>query len=183
MDNQDHFPYPNWGFARQGWLYRAGKPPQPDPANPTAAYLNGLLWENLKTISAYRCPADPDTAPGFKLRPNKLSTYIMNGAVCGFVASRYPAYQTTEMNPSSYVYWEPDNTQGAIAYNDASSTPSPIEGPGRRHVSGCIVGRADGGSQFLKHDSYNALNKAGPNILWCDPDRLQTGGYPNGTGS
>ncbi len=110
----DHLPYPNWdggnaAAAPQGWLYSmnasqglpagyaAGAVPDPYSAaspynmlpNAQLAWQSGLLFVYCKNYAAYLCPVDisskdylpPSSAGG---RQNKLSTYVMDGAVENF---------------------------------------------------------------------------------------------------
>jgi prepilin-type N-terminal cleavage/methylation domain-containing protein len=189
-DNQDRFPYPNWGAPGNppvpGWLYTpaGGDPPLPNPLNPTLPYQGGLLWSYLKNMEVYMCPADPTNHPSFKNRLNRLSTYVMNGAVCGYGSAHVPAYKFTLFNPSAYVLWEPDDIQDPWSYNDGANIPDLKEGPSKRHIAGCVMLGADGRALFIKFLTFNnALNRKGPNEVWADPERPVTGGYPDGKGN
>src|SRR5207245_10193400 len=82
----------------------------------------------------------------YKARANKLSTYIMNGAVCGYGKlsgmGRQSSIKVTSVKRGGIVYleWEPDENLGnppigAFAYNDASSFPDHNEAPRHRHAS------------------------------------------------
>ncbi len=91
-ENRDKLAYPNFNppWIKDGWLYNgsAGSPPNlfaaPYVTNPTLAYAGGSLWPYLKNMGVYRCPLDKTNATSFAQRANKLSTYVMNGAVCGY---------------------------------------------------------------------------------------------------
>src|SRR5205809_862081 len=83
-DNKEFWPFPNWESAPYsglaGWLTTA-------PYDPTDLHTNiqkGVLWQYLKSYSIYRCPTVNTNAPTFKLRANKLSDYIVNGAACNY---------------------------------------------------------------------------------------------------
>src|SRR5215831_14048954 len=91
-DFQDYAVYPNWGINNPGWLYTPNPPgsgppawPAAAPADPNTPYLGGLLFEYVnRNISVYHCPADPTNAPNWAPRLNRLSTYVMQGAVLGY---------------------------------------------------------------------------------------------------
>ena len=92
-DNQDKMPFPNWNPPWvPGWLYTPVSSAVPDlfaaayRTNPVLAYQGGQLWPFMGTIASYRCPLDKTNTPTFRARPNKLSTYVANGALCGYGA-------------------------------------------------------------------------------------------------
>jgi prepilin-type N-terminal cleavage/methylation domain-containing protein len=189
-DFQDRFPFPNWGNTKPGWLYTpvGGKPPNlavaPYKDNPQLAYAEGQLWSYVnKSMAIFRCPMDKADTVNYAKRFNKLSTYIMNGAVCGYYSELNPSYKISQMKPTSYIIWEPDDIQDPYAYVDAASVPNVAEGPAKRHQTGCVVLGADGRGEWLKFQTFNTtLNQKGPNEIWCDPNRPNTGGYPDGNG-
>lgn len=83
--------------------------------NPLLAYQGdginnqgGLLWPFIKNKNVYWCPTDLATnTPGYRARINKMSTYIMSGAVCGFGASM-SGYKLTQFRQDAYISWEPE---------------------------------------------------------------------------
>src|ERR1041385_4422882 len=90
-DNGESMPHPNWNPPWvPGWLYAPVGGAVPNlygPAsltNPAAAYQGGQLWQYMGNTRSYRCPAERTNTPTFKARPNKLATYVMNGALCGY---------------------------------------------------------------------------------------------------
>jgi len=181
-DFQDFAVYPNWGANNPGWLYTpnppgAGPPawPAAAPADPNSTYYppyGGLLFDYInKNWKVYHCPADPTNAPGWNLRANRLSTYVMQGAVLGY-RSMPPLGQKThklgQMNTQGYMMWEPDDSAGS--YNDASSNPNATEGPSKRHKVGCIITCYDGHAQLLKFQTFTAQVNQKPGLGWCDPD-------------
>ncbi|HEU5069966.1 MAG TPA: prepilin-type N-terminal cleavage/methylation domain-containing protein [Verrucomicrobiae bacterium] len=181
-DNQDTLPHPNWNPPWiQGWLYdgSAGSPPNlsaaPYNVNPALAYQGGLLWPYIKAIGVYKCPTDMSTtAPGYVARPNKLSTYVWNGAVCGFGAKN-TGFKLTLFKQDAYIGWEPNEytPSGVTAYNDASSYPDPAaDGAlGRRHgKSGGIVMGVSGNVQFVKYVEWAQMAQSPvKNSVWCNP--------------
>jgi prepilin-type N-terminal cleavage/methylation domain-containing protein len=194
-DNQDHMPAANWGVTagqafNPGWLYTPflSAPPKPSPANDifanfTAQYyqntVKGSLWDYIKTVGTYWCPADNPTASGstWPLRANQLSTYVMNGAVVGYGDD--PKFKGTytlgQVRISSgYLFWEPLD-KDAIgnynnAYNDGGNYPNSTEGPSKRHVTGCVFGALDGHTEYLKFQvATNLAASPGPNVFWWNP--------------
>jgi prepilin-type N-terminal cleavage/methylation domain-containing protein len=183
-DFQDYAVYPNWGVNNPGWLYTPNPPgsgppafPAPPPANPNSGYFGGLLADYIsKNWNIYRCPADPTNTPTWSLRSDRLSTYIMQGAVLGYRPTP-PLGQKThhlyEMNSQAYMMWEPDDkiVGGTVpCYNDASSYGNLTYGPSTRHKPGSIVTYYDGHSQFLKFQVFMNEGTQKPGLGWCDPD-------------
>ena len=91
-DYAENMPEPNWNspWIRKGWLYDAklGAPPDvtraPWITNVAAAYATGLLYTYIGSPGVFRCPLDRTTTAAFRGRAQKMSSYLMNGAVCGF---------------------------------------------------------------------------------------------------
>jgi len=199
-DFNDHLPYPNWdggqdSTAPQGWLYSMGVanstpawPPGapsgaiPNPydvvywkLNPNLANQTGLFWKYMPNGNSFLCPVDIKsktftTATAAGGRENKLSSYVMDGAVVGFQGSGSsppwpaPSKITQIWNPLCYELWEPDEnaggigTPGANEYNDGSNFPScqqsctnpGWEGIGRLHSkNGGNALCFDGHAQYL----------------------------------
>jgi prepilin-type N-terminal cleavage/methylation domain-containing protein len=182
-DNRDRLPYANWNPPWiAGWLYdpSAGSSVPnlsvaPYNVNPVLAYQGGLIWQFIKNVNAYKCPAEtPTNQPGFTIRANKFSTYIWNGAVCGFGAINY-GYKTTDFRQDAFIGWEPDDytLQGASAYNDGSSDPNPAidGGLGHRHgKNGGIAMGVAGNIQFVKFTDWALWAKdPNKNSIWCNP--------------
>jgi len=179
-DFKDVIPYPNWGTAYAGWLYPANTIPDPTVApyinNPNAAYNQGLYFSYMPNWKAYVCPTDRKSRY-YLQRANKLCSYIMNGAVCGYgnMTGDKTAKITQIWSPMCIIQWEPDENLGsppigAFAYNDASSYPDRNEGVGRLHLSGAIVQAIDGHIPFVKFaDFQNEQNNVNRNLLWWSP--------------
>jgi prepilin-type N-terminal cleavage/methylation domain-containing protein len=194
LDNNDLLPFPNWGNDAadgSGWLYTPVGTQPPDlwtanyQKNPQAAYAGGVLWNVIKQTKIYICPLDKTNGLYFKDRKNKLSTYVMNGAVCGYsgtyslVGKKPNSYKQTLFKPTCYMMWEPDETKinpntglviGAYAYNDASSYPEAGEGVGKKHVKGAVITGFGGHVEFIKMDTFDRESKlATKGLLWCTP--------------
>ena len=194
-DGQDKMPYPNWNPPWvQGWLYdpsHAGGVPNlaaaPYSTNPRLAYegtpgnasgpggQGGQLWQFTKTMSVYRCPLDQTNTAGYQARANKLSTYVQNGAICGYggVQPAGATYQQGAFRQDAFMMWEPDDRGIGYGYNDGASYPDPTVdgGLGRRHgKSGGIVLNVSGSVLFIKSNAwYLEAKDIAKNRLWCNP--------------
>jgi type II secretory pathway pseudopilin PulG len=197
-DSQDKLAYPNWNKPWvRGWLYD----PEPGSAvpdlaaspfnvNPKWAYegnpvtptgpggRGGLWWPTLKTMAVYRCPLDKTNTPGFQARKQKLSTYVQNGAVCGYGNLGPPgnAYKQSDFRQDAFLSWEPDDRGSGYGYNDASSYPDPSVdgGVGLRHGKvGGIVLNFSGSVTLVKSNAWfrEALDPT-KNRLWCNPGTI-----------
>ncbi len=170
LDNRDALPYPNWGNSVPGWLYKPTLSVPPKPSD--SAYASGLLWQFTSKKDLYWCPLD-FTSRYYSMRDNQLSTYVMNGAVCGYGSLFSSSYRLSQFKGEAYCLWEPDETLnniGAFAYNDASSYPDRNEGPGKNHPGGTPIGTFDGAAVFPAVRYFQALQTGpGLNLLWCSP--------------
>ena len=220
-DFADHLAYPNWdggndANAPQGWLYgmnNQGLPPStfpagsvPDPystsggypmlPNGTMAWQTGLWYKYCNNYGAYLCPVDlqskdylPPTSAGG--RPNKLSTYVMDGAVVAFTSYNasppgVPCKITQVWSPECYLIWEPNektDTSTTSEYNDGSnfpsgpdSNPAGEEGIGTLHsVHGGNALAMDSHVDFVTIQKFNFMSKqgngpgpGGKTYLWWD---------------
>lgn len=209
-DNNDLLPYPNWGLGAAGntpgWLYTPGfgsSVPKPNPDTAagltTIFYQNtvrGALWDYAKNFNIYWCPLDGPGTPNttWPQRGDQISTYVMNGAACGF--GNATTYKLSQIRISTgYLFWEPNDVDGTGAYvsgsyNDAANAPwnfneaaNANEGPSRRHVKGCVFGALDGHTEFLKFNTATnlamvAAGTSGPNVFWWVPTTPD--GHANG---
>jgi prepilin-type N-terminal cleavage/methylation domain-containing protein len=161
-DNRDRMPYPNWNPPwLVGWLYDpsiAQKVPDlfaaPYNKTPILAFQGGELWSYTKSMPLYRCPLDP------------------TNAICGYgTLPPTGSYKMADFRGDSYIMWEPDDSQGAGAYNDGSSDPSVGTGLGKRHgKNGGVVLGITGNVQFVQYKAWTLL--AGVNVknqVWCNP--------------
>ncbi len=117
--------------------------------NGIQAWQTGLWFKYVNNNATYLCPVDitsPDYLPPASTanvgypgngRNNKLSTYVMDGAVCGFrglgsgTSPMGVLIKTTDAwSPECYLIWEPNEntkglgTPGSGEYNDGSNYPS-----------------------------------------------------------
>jgi len=187
-DSSEFLPYPNWGTPNMpngqpgpGWLYTPvnGQPPNmltaPYVTSPTLAYKSGLYYQYMPNPKTFVCVLDVKSKY-YDGRANKQSTYIMNGAVCGYNNTYRSAKVTQVWSPMCYIQWEPDETLGnppigSFAYNDASSFPDRNEGIGRLHSKGGIVLAIGGHVQFLSFKEFNneQVVTAKRGLLWWNP--------------
>jgi prepilin-type N-terminal cleavage/methylation domain-containing protein len=202
-DNSDYFPYPNWdastGGSPPGWLYT---PPtvrfvvggRPSPA--IAAYQTGVLYNSyLPNWGVFWCPADRTNSPtsSFLTRAERLSTYVFNGALIGFLPYNETAanrpYKTTQFSQSGIIAWEPDDTQNTPThdvYNDGANYPTVPgqatgvnEGLSHRHIKGAVTLSADSHVEFMQYIiASNLMASTSANIFWCDPNSPTGGPVP-----
>ena len=175
MDSADFLPEPNWNspWIRKGWLYDAGLQSPPDISraaygtNQTRAYETGLLFTYLGSIGVYRCPLDRTNTTSWRGRAQKMSSYLMNGAVCGFGGISPSSYKVSSFQPDAIIFWQGLETNPGD-FNDGSSGPS--EGITKLHSIGTTVGAVDGHIEYLKTLKFYAEgNVPGKNRLWCNP--------------
>jgi prepilin-type N-terminal cleavage/methylation domain-containing protein/prepilin-type processing-associated H-X9-DG protein len=220
-DNQDVMAYCNWdgGDAADpagyhGWLYTldvpgnlpdGGSTTTPNPFEPpftttaTAqdAWLSGVYFQYMKNSQSYLCPKDimsKDYAesPNFGGRNNKLSSYVMDGAVCSYGDASTMPKLSGIWSPMCYLLWEPnENTvgpgnPGAFEFNDGSNFPSvpPLggEGIGPLHDNTGNILALDGHVDVLNTNAFSSLSKnlgpgpGGKGLLWWAPT-VENGGY------
>jgi prepilin-type N-terminal cleavage/methylation domain-containing protein len=184
-DNSDVLPYPNWGWVtkKPGWLYTGvndtAVPSIKAPNDPIKAYEGGSLWPSLRTVGIYRCPVETTNTVEWQTRPNQMSTYVMNGAVCGYNYKKggglFPAHKSFQFRADRILMWEPDpllQAGGAAnVYNDASSYPNDSEGPSYLHGKrGCVVLCFGSHVEFMLRTTFKKEQTAKPGRLWCSPD-------------
>jgi type II secretory pathway pseudopilin PulG len=148
-DNRDYLSPPNWdgGVAGSapGWLYTVTNGVIPDPgpggvysSNPRSAYATGLWFSYTRDPRIYLCPVDIEswtyTTSSVSQRRDRLSSYIVNGAVCGYANGGRTCKLTDAWSPGCYLLWGPNENSGgagfpgAVAFNDGSSYPNTNEG-------------------------------------------------------
>lgn len=191
-DNADKLAYPNWGSEYRGWLYDpnpGGAVPNlqaaPFNTNPRLAYegspnnasgpggQGGQFWPFIKNIGVYRCPLDRTNAPGYLGRANKMSTYVLNGAICGYGTIKPRTYTQSQFRQDAFMSWEPEDRGTGFGYNDASSYPDPAVdgGLGGRHGKiGGIVLNFSGSVLMVRSNAwYREASDPNKNRLWCNP--------------
>jgi prepilin-type N-terminal cleavage/methylation domain-containing protein len=213
----------NAAAAPQGWLYSmnpatlpagapSGQVPNPyDVAywknNFAGASQTGLWFKNAANPNSYLCPVDVSsisfktptgttTAAGVTGRNNKLSSYVMDGAVVGFpvvanVGYGTPCKMTSVWSPLCYLIWEPNEfssginppNPGGFEYNDGANFPNTSEGIGLLHSKHggnalALDGHVDfvTAAQFTKYQTTGSgPGPGGKTYLWWNPSTAQGG--------
>jgi prepilin-type N-terminal cleavage/methylation domain-containing protein len=173
-DNSDVMPWPNWFSGeqdthQQGWLYAL----DPSASGPGEfKVMTGSFWSALTSPNLYFCPSDNTNSALFKLRGQQISSYVMNGAVCGYDRGQYPAVKLSRLRPDGVSFWEcADNTEqeNEQLFNDGASSPS--ENTSVRHGKVAVYGTFDGGARTLLLTVWSQkAEDAKANELWCYPE-------------
>ena len=188
-DAQDVMPWVNWDSdptppCPAGWLYQGDG--LNDPVNlKTGNAVNdantwfktraqnlagGVYWQYIPNQKTYMCPVDALAVGSgdWEARPNKLSTYIMNGASAYYPPNntgkaKIYGYQTCKASqiwsPLCIIQWEPNaapSGAGWFAYNDGSSYPDTWEGMGRLHLKGANLLSVGGNAEMWTFQQYAA---------------------------
>jgi prepilin-type N-terminal cleavage/methylation domain-containing protein len=174
QDNNDALPWANWlsgeesAPAPQGWLYTRDL-----TAGGTAQFpaQTGSFWQFLQKPQIFLCPSDDTNSPMFKLRPQQLSSYVINGALCDYGHTVGKNLKLAQMSPTGVAFWECNNTtaeDNETLFNDGSSSPD--ENTSGRHGKVAIYGAFDGSAQLMQIVAWEqkAL-EGGANELWCYP--------------
>ena len=180
-DNRDYLAFCNWDSGNAptfGWLYGPGAIPDPTSLQYSAqfgsAWRNGAWFKYIGDPNSYLCPLDLQS-PYYRQRPNKLSSYVMNGAVCGFTISTYSTCKITQVwSPACLLLWEPDSAvSGAFEFNDGANWPGNAsnESLATYHsVNGSEVLCVGGNVAFVSSNSFRAASFAvGKSLLWWSP--------------
>ena len=187
-DSNDHLPWCQWNNNYgPSWLYApyGGAAPDPfklvggtlvDNPDPVAIsnILAGVYYPYLKSRQVYYCPLDKKENPNFVNRVQRVSSYIMNGAVCNFGALKMPVYKISQFSPAAYVQWEPKVNQygSSYAYNvgrDASQIPNSEEGIGNRHANGAGILGFDSRVLWISFKTFEQEAARDPGLLYCVP--------------
>ena len=165
-DNSDYLPWPNWLAGdqadRQGWLYTidlAASGPDRFKAE------TGAFWDTLRNLKLYACPMDkPDLHAE---RGQRISTYVMNGAVIGYNRVLLPPVRLALLKSEDVALWETDERDPDY-FNDGASYPE--EGVSRRHNQGAIRATFDAAVGYVRFDDwYYQVSETNRNHLWCYP--------------
>ena len=173
-DDEDRMPWPNWASGEQvnqwpGWLYTLDK-----TASGPAQFKveTGLFWPILKNQKLYYCPSDDTNSALFKMRGQQISSYVMNGAVCGYGRGINPPAKLSQLSPAGVAFWECANNteeENQTLFNDGASSPD--ENTSARHGSVAIFGVFDGSARLMKLVQWSAkATEATANELWCFPN-------------
>jgi prepilin-type N-terminal cleavage/methylation domain-containing protein len=189
-DNNDYMPWCQWyNSYGPSWIYMPNRGAAPDPYKLVNGVLEdntndfpfieqGLYYPYVRNRQVYYCPLDRKENVDFMYRIQRVSSYIMNGAVCGFGNYSRPKFKISQFNPAAYVHWEPKvnnegGPKGPFAYNtghDASQIPNDTEGIGNRHVKGAGIIGFDSRVHWISLLKYRQEASAFPGLLWCVPN-------------
>jgi prepilin-type N-terminal cleavage/methylation domain-containing protein len=186
-DNNDMMPWCQW-YNNYGpsWIYMPhpmGSAPDPyllvggdliDNTNNIPYVEQGVYYSYIRNRQVYYCPLDKKGNQDFIHRIQRVSSYIMNGAVCGFGAYTKPTFKISRFSPVAYVQWEPkvNNYGGYYAYNsgfDASQIPNNEEGIGNRHGTGAAILGFDSRVRWISLLEFNREASNNPGLLYCTP--------------
>jgi prepilin-type N-terminal cleavage/methylation domain-containing protein len=175
-DNDDRMPWPNWASGEtsetgypQGWLYKL----DPTASGPAQFKVDtGLFWTVLNNPKLFFCPIDDTNNALFKLRGQQISSYVMNGAVCGYGLALNPPVKLSQLNPMGIAFWECANNtalENETLFNDGASSPN--ENTSARHGSVAIYAAFDGSASLMKLSLWaTKMNEPNANELWCYPN-------------
>ena len=172
-DDQDRMPFSNWlsleevNPTPQGWLYTRDLAASGSAQFPIKT---GSFWPVLLSPKMYLCPGDDTNSPLFQARPQQDSSFVMNGAVCGYGRTNVQE-KLSQMPPSGVSFWECINAtlkNNQDLFNDGASSPD--ENTSGRHGAVTPVGYFDGSARFIKITEWmEKVGQAGANELWCYP--------------
>jgi prepilin-type N-terminal cleavage/methylation domain-containing protein len=199
-DANDSLVWPNWGTdpspCPAGWEFKGsfqGIPIISETGGLSESVVNGwsqnrlhyltqsAFWQYIPNADIYICPDDltPSLSGNWTLRQDTLSTYVMNGSACFFAKPNgqynYATAKASQVNPLSWLMWEPDQRLDTYVYNDGSNIPGPdprygstaLEGLGNLHVKGGNLLAVGGNAQYSTPAAYtNELSITGVNLLF-----------------
>jgi prepilin-type N-terminal cleavage/methylation domain-containing protein len=166
-DHNDYLPYTSWSsdtFDVPNWCYTRVRGNRPDHT-----VERGQLWPYHSTRQLYFCPLDRTNTVFFRQRDQKVSSYMMNGAVSKYTTGprgNYTTYKQSEFSPVAMLYWEADEKLPSN-YDNVASTPN--EGVTRRHNTGVVMGMFGGQMEYMKFRAYNEEVAKRPGRFWCVP--------------
>ncbi|MFW6061801.1 MAG: type II secretion system protein, partial [Planctomycetota bacterium] len=136
----------------------------------------GSLWTYVGDAEMYRCPADKGPFDQYAAR--KLTSYLMNGAVCNYTLMDAP-HQGVRLSrieiPDAFVLWETTTKDYMGAggnfqwfWNDGSNFPH--EGLDRRHKDGATLSMFNQAATWVTFEEFDEIRLSeGPNRLWFAP--------------
>jgi len=188
-DMNDYCPGAGWGTTDPCWAHAANLPT--GSPSTLAAMLTlrsnqieyckrGELFSYIKSEKIFVCPADNVYNNRFFQRGVYFSSYVGNGAVCGYGNIEPRSYKITLFKPNAIWLWEA-NELTPFYFNDVSSFPD--EGISGRHGKGATVSEFGGSTERISVKLYYTSLYAGkegdrgasipkgalPNQMWCNP--------------
>jgi prepilin-type N-terminal cleavage/methylation domain-containing protein len=176
-ENRGYLPFPNsraletapgvgglW-WRGPGWLYQAPDMTQPEDVKA------GALFKYLNNTGIYHCPSDqPPWKSGCA---HMLTSYMMNGAVCGYNRI-IPSYKITRMKPNWICLIEADQADDATEPTWDDGYVDPEDGNSDRHRGGSNVACFDTHVEWISQADFDVESEKTPGRLWCNPG-TQTG--------
>jgi prepilin-type N-terminal cleavage/methylation domain-containing protein len=183
-DREDVMAWPNWLSGEdntptppQGWLYTYN----PNATGPAMfAVQTGSFWEQMPNAKSFFCPSDNTNSSLFQARPQQSSSYVMNGAVCGYGVAQNPPVKLGQLTPEGVAFWECQNAtleDNVDLFNDGASYPS--ENTSARHGNVAPTGFFDGSARnMLLTEWAQKVGVDTANELWCYPNDPNGGQRP-----
>src|SRR5258706_770979 len=190
-DNNEVLPGCYWGLTDPCWAYAGNIPTGGDNqanfatilANKVNYCRQGQLFPYLKSEKVYLCPSDkPDSL--YYQRNIYFTSYVWNGAVCGYGAYSPKSYKINQFKPLAILQLATDE-KTPFFFNDCSSFPD--EGISGRHGKGATVGLISGSTERISLKFWYTQKYAGPpnqsphgsgmmagstrNQVWCNPGK------------
>src|ERR1044071_362935 len=189
-DMNDYCPGAGWGTGDPCWAHAANLPNGGNANNVASMMITrsnqieyckrGELFPYVKSEKIFVCPADTIYNAKFFQRVIYFSSYVGNGAVCGFGNIQPRSYKISQFKPNAIWLWEA-NDQTPFYFNDVSSFPD--EGISGRHGKGATVAEVGGATERISLKLYYTSLYAGPetqrgqtipkpalpNQMWCNP--------------
>jgi prepilin-type N-terminal cleavage/methylation domain-containing protein len=176
QDLDDTMAWPNWLSGEdnttpppQGWLYTYNS------AASGPAMFNvqtGSFWNQMPMAKSFFCPSDNTNSSMFKARPQQSSSYVMNGAVCGYGRAQNPPVRLGALTPEGVAFWECDDKtldDNISLFNDAASSPD--ENASGRHGNVAMCVAFDGSARgMLVTEWAQKVAQDTANELWCYPN-------------
>ena len=173
-ENNDVMPWANWLSGEEdsptppGWLY-ARDLTASGPAQ--FKVQTGSYWPVLASPKMYFCPNDDTNSALFKERGQQISSYVMNGAVCGYDRALNPPVKLSQLSPSGVSFWECANNtedENQTLFNDGASSPD--ENTSARHGNVAVFGAFDGSARLMPLTQWaDEMQSDAANELWCYP--------------
>ncbi len=161
-DNNEFLAFPNWDFIYTGWLT---KPPF---LRGVSNIQSGLFWKYAPNTRIFQCPMDKTNTATFRARGQQISSYLMNGSLCGYQNAKFKVYKVSMFRPDAIIMWQArESTPGD--FNDGSSSPD--EGISPIHNNGTTVGNVGGHVEYFKLKQFNIQQDRfhRPGRLWNCP--------------
>ncbi len=179
-----YWPLPNWGWPASdptlptGWAFDAkkltysGSDPQWKPED----VKDGAIYPFGGDLGIYKCP-EHERVSGNKKDTRLLTSYLMNGSISAFTATR--SFDLSRYRVDAVIYWEPPDPEGMDEqatgwytedWQDCSSSPD--QGFTFRHGgSGVTLGAIDGHTEWWTLAKYRQIaSDPVANALWFNPE-------------